>query len=67
METALKIAGVVAVAAFGWMMIAALIGWAFPGWGKPMPPDDVRPADMPRPRAEDCTPINKGGGPKLPP
>ena len=67
MPLAVEIVCAIALAAFGWWMIAALVGWAFPGWGKPMPPDDVRPADMPRPRAEDCTPINAGEGPKLPP
>ena len=63
METALKIVGVLAMAAFGWWMIAGLIDAAFPGWGRPMPPDDdVRPPDFPRPRPEDCKPIEPGDG-----
>lgn len=68
METALKVVGVLAMAAFGWWMIDGVIKAACPRWGKPPPrwDDDVRPPDFPRPKTEDCTPCPPRGGTGMP-
>ena len=57
MDTFLQIAGVLAVAVFGWMMIGASLN-ILGIWGKPPPgiDSDERPPDFPRPNAEECTP-----------
>ena len=57
MATALQIAGVLAVAVFGWMMIGASMN-ILGIWRRPPPSidSDERPPDFPRPKAEECTP-----------
>ena len=57
MDIALQIAGVLAVAVFGWMMIGASLN-ILGIWRKPPPSidSDERPSDFPRPKAEECTP-----------
>ena len=54
MDTALQIAGILAVTVFGWMMIGASLN-ILGIWRKPTPSidSDERPSDFPRPKAED--------------
>lgn len=57
MDIALQIAGVLAVAVFGWMMFGASLN-ILGIWREPPPriDSDERPPGFPRPKAEDCTP-----------